>query len=105
MEKKEKEFIEGSGKNIYYLLKIIGWAIVYGIVFDILTTINPETMVQNFQIGIIIILIGCFFFIPPVDKLLFRPKKIWRMVVLFGFAWIIADWVDFTNDLAFILGF
>lgn len=92
--KKGKE--EGSIKKVFGL---IGGLILIAIIQAYLTPLNPETLIENWGIGVMgfigftaLYLISC---LTDIDKLLFRPKRLWFFMIAFFMCWIIIDWTDF----------
>ncbi len=95
VKESEKELAKGLYTNTSKVLKVVGWAVLYGIICSTLRKMNPETIIENWGIGLIGMTIFSLLYITPIDKLLFRLKKFYLFMLLFSLAWLISDWSDF----------
>ena len=78
-----------------YLLKIIGFMIMYTIVQKLFILINDETLIQNWAIGLIGMVAFFVFYIVDNGFILFRIDKINEFFILFFLSWLLADLTDF----------
>ena len=93
---KEKRKEEEGIKKVF---KLIGGLILIAVIQAYLAPLNPETLIQNWGIGVIgfIVFSGLYLFscLTDIEKLLLIPKKLWFFLIVFSMCWIIIDWADF----------
>lgn len=94
MSKKGKK--EEGTKKVF---KLIGAIFLYAVIFAYILPLNPETLMHNWGIGIIgviifsvIYLISC---LTDIEKLLLRPKKLYYFMITVSICFIVGDWTDF----------
>lgn len=97
MKEEEKEMVRSLSRNSYKVLKVVAWTVVYGLVVGFLIMLNPETLMENWGIGLIGMTIFSILYIIPIDRFIFRFKKLYMFFILFFLAWLIADWTDFMS--------
>ena len=98
MSKKGKK---GESEGIEKILKLIGGLILIAVVQAYLAPLNPETLIENWGLGMIgfiifsiLYLVSCYM---DIEKFLFIPKKLWLFMMIFSICWILIDWSDFIS--------
>lgn len=89
----------GEEEGIRKVFKLVGGLILIAITQAYLAPLNPETLIENWGIGVMgfIIFSGMYLLscLTDIEKLLLIPKKLWFFMIIFSMCWIIIDWADF----------
>jgi len=84
----------------FFIGRMIVFSIVYFMVDGWLSSLNDESFLQNYGIGIILLIIFVpFYLFDKVNLPLFHMNNISMFVIEFGLSWILSDYVDFLQDL------
>ena len=87
---------KGKGnEKIKAVFGILGFLILYAIIEAYILPLNSETLIQNWGIGVIGIIIFVALYLINIEKLLFRPKKLYFFMIMVFLCWLIKDWADF----------
>jgi hypothetical protein len=87
-----------------YILKIVGFTVMYSIVKDFLILLNDESWIQNWSVGLIgMIIFSAFYIIDNIDLIIFRIDRFNEFMILFFLSWLLADLDDFLIMILTIL--
>lgn len=86
---------KGTNDNILKVLGLIGFLFLYAIITAYILPLNPETLIHNWGIGIIGIIIFVVLYLIEIEKFWFRPKKLYFLLISVSICFIIGDWADF----------
>jgi len=99
------EEYKGIIRSTCYVAKVIGWAFMYALIVEHLIILNPEKMISNWAIGIMGIIAFSMLYITPADiNIWFKYKRFYKFWILFWLAWFIADYQDFVERFAQLMG-
>lgn len=84
-----------ENKGVRNVFGIIGFLILFAVIEAYITPLNSETIVQNWGIGVIGIIVFSVLYLINIEKFLFRPKPLWFFMIAVSTCWIIIDWADF----------
>ncbi len=100
MKESEKQMTMSFFTNAKTILGIVGFIIMVAVVEAWLAPLNSETYIENWGIGVLGIFLFSVLYILPIDRYLFRFKKVYKFIILYSLAWLIVDWSDFIIFLA-----
>lgn len=81
--------------DIKKVLGLIGFLFLYAILFAYVFPLNPETLIHNWGIGIIGVIVSVTLYLIKIKKLLFAPKKLFFFLISVSVCFIVGDWADF----------
>lgn len=88
------------GSKAFFIGRMIVFSIVYFIVDGWLSSLNDESFLQNYGIGILLLILFLpFYLFDKVDFPLFHMNGASIFMIEFGLSWILSDYVDFLHDL------
>lgn len=98
MDEQEKQQVRAFGHNIYVLLLMVGWAIIFGFTLEYITPRIPAPF-AGWSLGLGLgILFGIMYAIP--SKIIpFRLKKALFFLVSCCLALVLTDWSNFLIAL------
>jgi len=90
----------GMLKRAWRVIEILLWTFMLAILNETLRYLNPETLIDNWGIG----LIGMMFFVSlyiinDIKFFLFKLNKLNFFFITFFLGWIIVDWADFIATI------
>lgn len=89
--------------RIVNVLLIIGWFIMYYIVYDFILALNDEKFVQNWTIGLIgTIVFVAFYSVKEIRFFVFKSEKFNAFMMTLFLCWILGDVNDFFNAIKVI---
>jgi len=90
---RQKEEFNDRVKVVIYL---IGYAILLAFISEVLFLLNPETVIQNWGIGLIFSTLFAFFYIvDSIELIIFKMDRMNKWLFYFWFGWLISDYQDF----------
>ena len=89
----------GMERKAFFLAKLLLFATCYYIVDEFLTALNDETVIQNWGIGLIGMMIFIAFYCMQVNVFIFKINKFNATMIGFFFSWVLSDWQDFLTAL------
>jgi len=95
------EKMEGKTHKSFYICKMVGWLIMLFFISEFLIALNSETIITNWGIGLIGMVVFLILYIIDNDiGLVFKYNKFHAFMVSFFMAWLVADWDEFIQIVA-----
>lgn len=82
-------------KTFYILKNVILFSIVYTIVTRMLYDLNDESLMENWEVGLLGLSVFTILYIIDKDILLFRIDRVNEFFVSFFLSWFLGDLDDF----------
>ena len=80
--------------DIIKVIKLVGFLFLYSAMFAYVFPLNPETLIHNWGIGIIGIIVFATLYLIKIEKILFKPKKLYFFMISISICFILGDWAD-----------
>ncbi|MEA3248447.1 MAG: hypothetical protein U9Q73_01950 [Nanoarchaeota archaeon] len=98
---------EEFNEKVRYVVYAVLYAIMFSFITQVLFVLNPETIIQNWGIGLIFSTLFAFFYIVDYETIpvsIFRIDKMNKRLFIFWFSWILGDWEDLLALLFQLIG-